>query len=150
MRKLTPKQAAFVDAYITSLNATEAALKAGYSKKTAYSIGGNLLKSPAIQAAMKERMESIQSDRIAGMEEVLRTITSIMRGGVMEEVVTTEGSGPGKVKPVVVKKKASIRDRLKAAELLAKRYGLDKPEEAADAEATSRVQIYIPDNGRDG
>lgn len=127
-RKLTPKQAAFVDAYIASLNATEAALKAGYSKKTAYSIGGNLLKNPAIQAALQERMASVASDRIASMEEVLQTITSIMRGAIDEEVVASAGSGPGKMEPVVVKKKASIRDRLKAAELLARRYGLDKPD----------------------
>lgn len=54
---LTARQAAFVREYLVDLNATQAAIRAGYSEKTAYSIGQENLKKPEIQAALKEEMD---------------------------------------------------------------------------------------------
>ena len=58
---MTPKQKTFVEEYLIDLNATQAAIRAGYSEATAYSIGQENLKKPeiakAIQAAMDERSE---------------------------------------------------------------------------------------------
>ena len=48
--KLTDKQKIFCDEYIISLNATQAAIKAGYAEKTAYAIGAENLKKPKIQS----------------------------------------------------------------------------------------------------
>lgn len=68
--ELTPKQRAFVREYLIDLNATQAAIRAGYSEKTAYSIGEENLRKPeiaaAIEAAMKNRAErtDITADRI--------------------------------------------------------------------------------------
>jgi len=50
---LTPKQAAFIQEYLIDLNATQAAIRAGYSKKTAYQMGAENLRKPQIMAAIK-------------------------------------------------------------------------------------------------
>lgn len=55
--KLTEKQQRFVEAYIETGNATKAALMAGYSKKTAYSIGNENLKKPEINNVLHRRMK---------------------------------------------------------------------------------------------
>ena len=59
--ELTAKQRAFVRDYLIDLNATQAALRAGYSEKTAYASGAENLKKPqiatAIEAAMKNRAD---------------------------------------------------------------------------------------------
>ena len=54
MANLTPKQKLFVFEYLIDQNATKAATRAGYSKKTAYSIGNELLKKPEIQAFLEK------------------------------------------------------------------------------------------------
>lgn len=121
--KLTIKQKAFADYYIELGNATEAAIKAGYSKKTAYSIGNENLNKPEIKNYIDGKMKQIESDRIAKAEEVLVFLSASLRGEVLEEVVSTE-SVEGMVKPVILKKQISAKDRIKAAELLGKRYAL--------------------------
>lgn len=69
-KKLTPKQQRFVDEYLVDLNATAAALRAGYSAKTAYAIGGNLLSKIKVKAAIQKAMDErsvrtqIQADRV--------------------------------------------------------------------------------------
>lgn len=55
---LTPKQEAFVREYLVDLNATQAAVRAGYSKKTAYSVGHENLTKPEIQAAISSAKEA--------------------------------------------------------------------------------------------
>ena len=60
---LTIKQKKFADEYIISGNATEARIKAGYSKKTAYSMGSENLKKPELKSYIDERMTEIESQR---------------------------------------------------------------------------------------
>ena len=60
--KLTPKQQRFVEEYLVNLNATQAAVRAGYSEKTAYSVGHENLKKPEVAAAIQEAME-VRSQR---------------------------------------------------------------------------------------
>ena len=121
MDKLTPKQQAFADYYIELGNATKAAEKAGYSKKTCYSIGNENLKKPEIKKYIDERMKVLEAKRIASGEEVLQYLTAVMRGEVKDQFDL----------------EASLQDRTKAAELLGKRYRLftDKVE----AEVTQQV-----------
>lgn len=121
--KLTPKQKAFADYYIELGNATEAAIRAGYSKNTAKEVGYENLTKPHIKSYIDERMREIESDRIAKAEEVLAFLSASLRGEVLEEVVSTE-SIDGMIKPVTLKKQLSAKDRIKAAELLGKRYAL--------------------------
>ncbi|WP_348635617.1 terminase small subunit [Lactobacillus sp. ESL0701] len=63
---LTVKQQKFANEYIKSGNATEAAIKAGYSKRTAYSIGQENLKKVEIANYLEKRMKEISDSRVAG------------------------------------------------------------------------------------
>jgi phage terminase small subunit len=121
-RKLTEKQERFIDYYIETGNATEAARRAGYSEKTAKQIGNeNLTK---LDFFIKERLKEFEDKRIAKAEEVLKYLTSVMRGEETEQIVVVEGHGEGMSSATVVEKQVSARERIKAAELLGKRYAL--------------------------
>ena len=86
MEKLTPKQQKFIDYYIQTGNATEAAKLAGYSSKTAYSIGNENLNKPEIKQAIDERLKQLESERIAEAKEIMEVLTTIIRGKTDEEI----------------------------------------------------------------
>lgn len=69
--KLTPKQAAFVQEYLIDLNATQAAIRAGYSKKTAKDIACENLAKPNIQAAIQKRRTKLTEKAEISQERVL-------------------------------------------------------------------------------
>ena len=121
---VTGKQARFADEYLVDQNATQAAIRAGYSKNTAYSQGGRLLKNVEIRAYIDKQLASIHNDNIADAEEVMRYLTSVVRGESESEVVVIEATGDGLSEARNIKKKPDEKDQLKAAELLGKRYGL--------------------------
>lgn len=132
-RKLTEKQKRFIDYYIETGNATEAARRAGYSEKTAKQIGNeNLTK---LDFFIKERLKELEDKRIAKADEVLKHLTDAMRGEIDEEVVVTENIGDFMSEARVVKKQISARERIRAAELLGRRYALftDKVDMDIDA-----------------
>ncbi len=120
MAKLTPKQQAFADYYIELGNASEAARKAGYSPKTAFRIGQENMQKPAIKEYIKERMEQLQSERVANQQEILEYLTSIMRGEQRQQTLRGMGEGYQEIDDIDV----SAKDRIKAAELLGKRYAM--------------------------
>ena len=120
--KLTEKQQRFVDYYIVTGNAAEAARKAGYSPKVANRIGAENMSKPVINKAIYQRLEELKSERTADVTEVMEHLTAAMRGEIVEEVVAVEGTGEGCSSAVIVKKQIGAKDRLKAAELLLKRY----------------------------
>ena len=122
--KLTIKQKAFADYYIELGNATEAAIKAGYSKKTAYSIGNENLNKPEIKNYIDGKMKQIESDRIAKAEEVLQYLTRVIRDEETEQVVVTKSAGDFITEIEIIDKKLDAKDKIKASELLAKRYYL--------------------------
>ena len=122
--KLTEKQKRFADYYIETGNITEAAVKAGYSKKTARVIGQENLLKPAIKGYIDEKLEAMQDERTSSAKEVLEFLTKSMRGEIKEEVVVVEGTGDGTSEARMVKKQIGLRDRIKSAELLGKRYRL--------------------------
>lgn len=122
--KLTEKQKRFADYYIETGNLTEAAVKAGYSKKTARVIGQENLLKPAIKGYIDKKLEAMQDERTASAKEVLEFLTKSMRGEIKEEVVVVEGTGDGTSEARTVKKQIGLRDRIKSAELLGKRYRL--------------------------
>lgn len=122
MAKLTLKQRRFIDAYIETGNATEAARRAGYSEKTAYATGAENLRKPQIQKAIQERLDAMEAAKTATPEEVMQHLTAAMRGEIREECIVSEGTGEGCSRARIMKKQISAHDRLKAAELLLKRY----------------------------
>nr|WP_316613928.1 terminase small subunit [uncultured Ruminococcus sp.] len=123
---MTKKQKRFVDEYLIDLNATQAAIRAGYSKDTARAIGAENLTKPYIQQAIEERIEQLHNERSADAQEIIEYLTSVMRGESESEELVNEFIGDGCSKPARVKKAPSEKDRLKAAELLGKRFGLFK------------------------
>lgn len=132
MSKLTLKQKRFADEYIISANATAAAIKAGYSKKTARSIGQENLTKPDIKAYIDERLEKLESEKIATQEEVLQYLTSIMRGDQQEKTLISVGEFGQKIVDIDV----DAKDRIKAAELLGKRYRLFTDKIEAEVQGT--------------
>ena len=117
MAKLTAKQQRFGDEYLIDLNATQAAIRAGYSKRTAYSIGEENLKKPEIKTYIKQRMAEKESELVASQDEVLKYLTSVLRGESQSTEIVVEGIGDGCSEARTMMKKPSEKDRLKAAEL---------------------------------
>ena len=116
---MTFKQQRFCDEYLIDLNATQAAIRAGYSKKTAYSIGVENLKKPELKKYIEQRMEEKESELIADQDEVLKYLTSVLRGEELDEMLTTNPMG--ETETVKIRRQSN---QIKSAELLAKRYGL--------------------------
>ena len=137
--KLTLKQQRFADEYIISGNATEAAIKAGYSKKTAYSIGLENLKKPEIKKLIDEKLKELSDKKIADQQEVLAYLTSVLRGETQSEIVVVEGQGEGVSRAKPMQKAPDEKERLKAAELLGKRMGLFKDK----IDVTANVPVII-------
>lgn len=119
MSKLTIKQKKFADEYIISGNATEAAIKAGYSKNYTNTNASKLLQNTTVKNYIDDRMKDLEEDKVASQQEVLRYLTSVMRGEQTEQVVMSVGDFKQEIKDIDV----SAKDRIKAAELLGKRYG---------------------------
>lgn len=153
MAKLSPKQQRFVDEYLIDLNATQAAIRVGYSEKTAYSQGQRLLKNVEVQKYMQKRMNEKQSELIASQDEVLQTLTAVMRREKKEVIVFSQRvkkpffdeEGRKCVEetenPICVEIDTKISDVNKAAELLGKRYGLFN--EKVDVKADLDLNINI-------
>lgn len=120
---LNERQKAFCEHYAACFNATEAAVKAGYSKKTAYSIGNENLKKPEIQKYLQTLTETAKTGRIATADEVLAYLSETMRDAAENR-----------------------RERTKAAELLGKRYGIFAEKQEPAGERVS-VQINLSDCG---
>ena len=163
--KMTAKQQMFCDEYLIDMNATQAAIRAGYSKKTARSIGQENLTKPYIRAYIEKRMAEKEEALIAKQDEVMKYLTSVMRRELTESVVVTlveeqstyEPDGEGKMrkqtvkreKPEIVEIPARLQDANKAAELLGKAYALftDKMEADMDMELNVTVDYGEKNDG---
>lgn len=140
--KLTPKQRRFIDEYLIDLNATQAAIRAGYSEKTAYSIGVQLLKKLEIQAEIQKRRNRLQNKLEIAQERVLQELAAIafangadyakvVNSGLLPtvEMIPTDELPPEKL-PAIAGIKANqygvevkLHDKVKALELLGKYLG---------------------------
>ena len=138
--ELLPRQRAFADYYIALGNGAEAARRAGYRPARAGRTAARNLRSPKVRAYIEGRLREIESQRIAGAAEVMEHLTAAMRGEIREETVVIE-SRDGKSTSKKVSTQIAARDRLKAAELLAKRYGIcgERQEPGGDRELIVRV-----------
>ncbi len=140
MAKMTAKQQRFCDEYLIDLNATQAAIRAGYSENTARQIGTENLSKPSIREYIDNRLADKEKELIADQDEVMRYLTAVMRREMTDSVVVTlkkETSKyvpdeEGKMRkqtvkeevPQIVKIPAQLRDSNKAAELLGRAYGI--------------------------
>ena len=121
---LNDKQQRFCDEYLIDLNATQAAIRSGYSKKTAYSQGQRLLKHDEVKAYIEARMAEKDKELIADQDEVLKYLTNVLRGKSQSEIVVVENIGDFTSEARLIQKAPDEKERLKAAELLGKRYNL--------------------------
>ncbi|MCR6096864.1 terminase small subunit [Salipaludibacillus agaradhaerens] len=143
MSKLTEKQKRFVDCYVESGNGTQSYIDAGYkatSRAVAEANARKLLANYSVKKYMEERMKKIESEKIASQEEILSYLTSVLRGETTEEVLRGVGKGAQTVDSLEV----SAKDRIKAAELLGKRYAIWTDNKNIDVQG---VVTFVDDIG---
>lgn len=156
--KMTAKMQRFCDEYLIDLNATQAAIRAGYSEKTARVIGQENLSKPAIKEYVEKRLAEKEDALIAKQDEVMKYLTSVMRREKKEHVVVTlskeestyvpDDTGTMRKQtikeeiPEVIEIPARLTDANKAAELLGRAYSLytEKVEAEVDAELTINIK----------
>lgn len=119
---MNAKQRRFCDEYLIDCNATQAAIRAGYSKKTAKQIGQENLTKPDLKSYIDEQLEILHNQKTADAQEVLEYLTSVMRGEHTEQTLKLVGEGVQTITEIDV----AAKERLKAAELIGKRYGIWK------------------------
>ena len=143
MVKLTLKQKKFADEYIISGNATESAIKAGYSSKYANTNVSKLLQNTTIKSYIDERLAQLESEKIADQQEVLKYLSAVMRGEMTEQTLKSVGESG----QVITEIDVGAKDRIKAAELLGKRYRLwtDKSEVEVTGAVVFANESDIPD-----
>ena len=141
MAKLTAKQRRFCDEYLIDLNATQAAIRAEYSRKSARVIGQENLLKPAVKAYIQQRMDEKEKELIADQNEVLKYLTSVIRGQSRSSVVVVENIGDYMSEAREMEKAPDEKERLKAAELLGKAHGIfsDRVEQTVDMDLNITV-----------
>lgn len=160
---MTAKQQRFCDEYLVDLDGTQAAIRAGYSAKTAAAIASENLRKPNIRAYIDRRMAEKDETLVAKQDEVMKYLTAVMRREYAESVVVTvteeksyyEPDENGtmrkrserKEKPQVVEIPAMLRDANKAAELLGRAYGLFTDKLSVDADMDLNITVNYGDGG---
>ena len=117
---MTEKQKRFAEEYMKTGNSRQAYINAGYSgtEKSIDVNASRLLRSDKVQEYIHQISDEIKSKKIADIEELQIRLTNIIRGLTTEEVIVTELIGNGMSKSKVLKKKPSLKDVIKACELL--------------------------------
>lgn len=141
---MTPRQEKFCVEYLIDLNATQAAIRAGYSKRTADRIANQNLRKLEIQSRIKKMRDEYYDKTIMSAKEVEYLLSKAGRGELKEEVVVVEGVGDGFSESKIVKKHLSAKDRIKALELLGKRHHLFEDQNSKTGE--EEVQIIDDTN----
>jgi len=124
MRLKNERRERFCKELIIDGNQTQAYIRAGYSPRGANKLAARLMANDGVRARVAELMAEKDAELIAKGDEVLKYLTAVMRGETEAEVVVVEGTGDGCSDARCIKKAPDEKERLKAAELLGKRYGL--------------------------
>lgn len=143
---MTIKQKRFCDEYLTDLNATQAAIRAGYSKRSARQIADSNMSKADIKHYLKERMAEKDKELIADQDEVLAYLTSVMRGKSSASVIVVENIGDFMSEAREMAKAPDEKERIRAAELLGKAHGMftDRIEQQMDVDLN--ITIDYGDN----
>lgn len=167
MMKLTNKQAAFAAEYLVDLNATQAAIRAGYSKRTAYRIGAELLQktsvSEAIAAGQAKRAQRVEitADRVvaelakiafADPRDLMEWGPSGVKFKNSADLMEEQAASVAEVTETITQGGGSIRlkkyDKLKALELLGKHLGMfERKMEGCEDEEVAAIEVHVV-NGR--
>ena len=117
---MTDKQKRFCDEYMLDMNATQAAIRAGYSKNTAYSIGNENLKKPEIKKYIEDRQKELQDT-----------------AGITKEAVIEQLKKYGLA--VIDENEIKPKDAIKALELIARLMGYDEDARTPDLDKLDAV-----------
>lgn len=128
---MTPRRRRFVDEYLIDLNATQAAIRAGYSEQTAYAIGHELLKKPEIASEIDRRRSELALSTNITNERVLKELAVIAFSDV-GEVLDFSGDSPRLKAPADITESA----RRSIASVKVKRYMEGHGEDAKEVEVT--------------
>ena len=124
---MTEKQKRFCDEYLIDLNGTRA-YKAAYpsvkSDDVARKAASRLLTNVDIRAYLDAELEKLHNAKTADVQEVMEYLTAVLRGESSASVVVVEGVGDGCSEARTITKPPDEKERLKAAELLGKRFGM--------------------------
>lgn len=116
------KHEKFCNEYIKDMNATQAAIRAGYSEKTAGAQASKLLKIVNIKTRVSELRDAYLDENIMTAKQVEYELTRIALGLSNEKHVVIEGTGDGYSEARIIDKPPDEKSRLKALELMAKRH----------------------------
>lgn len=139
---MTEKQRLFADEYLIDLNGTRAYMsvyKNVKSNNCACVLANKLLKRKDINDYIQEKLEKIHNEKTADIQEVMEYLTSVMRGESESNILAFAGDGFQEV----IKKQPDERERLKAAELLGKRFGMFTEKIDVNNEADEKKQKTI-------
>lgn len=112
----------FCHEYIKDMNATQAAIRTGYSEKTAKMQGSRLMTNDDIKTRVKELRDAYLDENIMTAKQVEYELTRIALGLSNEKQVVIEGTGDGYSEARIIDKPPDEKSRLKALELMAKRH----------------------------
>ena len=149
---MTEKQKRFCDEYLIDCNATRA-YKTVYqnvkSDEVARKAGSRLLTNVDVKNYIAEQMEKIHNEKTADAQEVIEYLTSVLRGESTAQEIVVEGTGDGCSEARTMEKAPSEKEKLKAAELLGKRYALftDKVETDVDMDLNITIDYGKEDTG---
>lgn len=149
---MTEKQKIFADEYLIDLNATRA-YKVAYpnvkNDAVAAAAAARLLRNVKVKNYIADRMEEIHNEKTADAQEVIEYLTSVLRGESTAQEIVVEGTGDGCSEARTMEKSPSEKERLKAAELLGKRYALftDKIETDVDMDLNITIDYGEDDTG---
>ncbi len=145
--KLTDKQQRFVDEYLIDLNATQAAIRAGYSEKTAQQMGSENLSKPVIQEAIEKAQQKRSERTEVTQDYVIKTIVeTIERCSQAKQVYDKSGepvmteTPDGSFAPAY---KYDASNVLKGAEMLGRHLGMFEPKTDEDSDTPAPVKVVI-------
>lgn len=146
---MTEKQKRFCDEYLIDCNATRA-YKTVYqnvkSDEVARKAGSRLLTNVDVKNYIAEQMEKIHNEKTADAQEVIEYLTSVLRGESTAQEIVVEGTGDGCSEARTMEKAPSEKEKLKAAELLGKRYALFTDKVETDVDMDLNITIDYGDN----
>ena len=145
---MTRKQQLFVLEYLRDFNATRSALEAGYSKKTAYSIGNELLKNPEIQQAINTAMKQREQRTEITQDYVISNLQTIVERTMQKKPVMAKGEQLQDEEGNNVWC-FDAKNAIKALELLGKHLGMFTEKIQADVRATTLADFMLSEYQND-
>ncbi len=146
---MTEKQKRFCDEYLIDLNGTRA-YKAAYpsvkSDEAAKAAASRLLTNVNVREYLDRELERLHNERTADAQEVMEYLTSVLRGESTASIVVVEGVGDGCSEARTITKPPDERERLKAAELLSKRFGMFTDKVNLSGGGVVQIVDDIPDD----